>query len=430
MDTGSKLGDIANVIRNIVSASDNVSKIVDENGEPMVVYHRTPKEFTSFDKEKIGSSTDWGAFGKGFYLSPADFGSIYGENLMSLFVNVKNPLILDRTNAFEVKEPFFSKDYSWRREQSENFTEWVKDSGYDGVWYIEGTGRDEVVAFEPNQMKSASDNTGDFSENETDIRFRERDDVASEEGKETIDDIPTRPMTLMERVKASLLEASAKNKENLKLRRDALRNLGQDLANVLKLMRAQRTYDKSTVETLMTIAKMYFKDAQLLDKLSAYEVTRIMGVLKRSVGKPDIESEAMKLMDILLDAHNKALAEVLEKTEKVKAKKVNAAGVEVMGRLDKYGQELVETYREITLLFMCLPDDRRSMAFDGEVYGVDLVRPYMYEMGLTQTNMAKILWLVCQGASEYLTGKCGPTLKVIMIISKQLDIDANVVFRA
>lgn len=159
----------------------NSSKIVDENGEPMVVYHRTPKEFTSFDKEKIGSSTDWGAFGKGFYLSPADFGSIYGENLMSLFVNVKNPLVLNDANAFDVKQPFFSKDYSWRREQSENFTEWVKDSGYDGVWYIEGTGRDEIVAFEPNQMKSASDNTGDFSENENDIRFRERDDVASEE---------------------------------------------------------------------------------------------------------------------------------------------------------------------------------------------------------------------------------------------------------
>lgn len=323
----------------------NSSKIVDENGEPMVVYHRTPKEFTSFDKEKIGSSTDWGAFGKGFYLSPADFGSIYGENLMSLFVNVKNPLVLNDANAFDVKQPFFSKDYSWRREQSENFTEWVKDSGYDGVWYIEGTGRDEIVAFEPNQMKSASDNTGDFSENENDIRFRERDDVASEEGKETIDDIPTRPMTLMERVKASLLEASAKNKENLKLRRDALRNLGQDLANVLKLMRAQRTYDKSTVETLRVIAKMYFKDAQLLDKLTPYEVTRIMSLLKRSVGKGYRFDEASKLLDILFNAHNKALAEVLAQTEKVKAKKVNAAGVEVMGRLDKYGQELVETYR-------------------------------------------------------------------------------------
>lgn len=361
----------------------NSSKIVDENGEPMVVYHRTPKEFTSFDKEKIGSSTDWGAFGKGFYLSPADFGSIYGENLMSLFVNVKNPLVLNDANAFDVKQPFFSKDYSWRREQSENFTEWVKDTGYDGVWYIEGTGRDEIVAFEPNQMKSASDNTGDFSENENDIRFRERDDVASEEGKETIDDIPTRPMTLMERVKASLLEASAKNKENLKLRRDALRNLGQDLANVLKLMRAQRTYDKSTVETLMTMAKMYFKDAQLLDKLTAYEVTRIMGVLKRSVGKQNIESEAMKLMDILLDAHNKALAEVLEKTEKVKAKKVNAAGVEVMGRLDKYGQELVETYREAKDLSSELLDERIAEGSNNLAEADENVRA---ALGLTEAD--------------------------------------------
>ena len=82
-----------------------------------------------------------------------------------------------------MKQPFFSKDYSWRREQSENFTEWVRNSGYDGVWYVEGRGRDEIVTFEPNQMKSATENNGNFSESENDIRFRERDDVASAEGK-------------------------------------------------------------------------------------------------------------------------------------------------------------------------------------------------------------------------------------------------------
>lgn len=32
-------GDIAKVLKNIVSASDDVSKVVDENGEPLVVYH-------------------------------------------------------------------------------------------------------------------------------------------------------------------------------------------------------------------------------------------------------------------------------------------------------------------------------------------------------------------------------------------------------
>lgn len=34
----------------------NSSKNVDANGEPKVVYHRTPNKFTAFDVDKIGSS--------------------------------------------------------------------------------------------------------------------------------------------------------------------------------------------------------------------------------------------------------------------------------------------------------------------------------------------------------------------------------------
>lgn len=161
----------------------------------------------------------------------------------------------------------------------------------------------------------------------------------------SIDDIQTQPLTLMERITNSLLEVSAKNKENLELRASALRTFGRGINRVLSLMKAQREYDKSTVDTLVKLAKMYFQNAQLLGEVTPYEVARIMGVLNRSVGKRDISTEAAKLMDILLDAHANALAGILDKAEKVKAKKVNAAGVEVMGRLDKYGQKRVDEYR-------------------------------------------------------------------------------------
>jgi hypothetical protein len=58
---------------------------------------------------------------------------------------------------------------------------------------------------------------------------------------------------------------------------------------------------------------------------------RILSVINNVVGRKDITANAEKLMDILLDAHNKALENMLVKAEKVKPKKVNAAGVEVMG---------------------------------------------------------------------------------------------------
>ena len=35
-------GDVAKILKNIASTSENVSKVVDENGEPLVVYHGTP----------------------------------------------------------------------------------------------------------------------------------------------------------------------------------------------------------------------------------------------------------------------------------------------------------------------------------------------------------------------------------------------------
>lgn len=50
------------------------------------------------------------------------------------------------------------------------FSEAVKAKGYDGVF--QSAVGDEAVAFEPNQIKSATDNTGEFSRENDDIRFR------------------------------------------------------------------------------------------------------------------------------------------------------------------------------------------------------------------------------------------------------------------
>ena len=57
----------------------------------------------------------------------------------------------------------------------------------------------------------------------------------------------------------------------------------------------------------------------------------------------------------------------------------------------------------------------------------DVLKLRMYEMGLTQANLAKLLGVSPSRVSEYLSGKCEPTLKVGRKISQQLGIDANVV---
>lgn len=85
--------------------SNNSSRIVDENGEPMLVYHGTKIKFNQFDldKQKIG----W--LGKGFYFTN-DKGATkeYGKSTMKIFLNIRNPFIIkgespNKVFAFQFK---------------------------------------------------------------------------------------------------------------------------------------------------------------------------------------------------------------------------------------------------------------------------------------------------------------------------------------
>jgi len=51
---------------------EQVSKVVDENGEPLIVWHGSPNNnIREFNRDLIGSTTDQGVFGKGFYFTPS-----------------------------------------------------------------------------------------------------------------------------------------------------------------------------------------------------------------------------------------------------------------------------------------------------------------------------------------------------------------------
>lgn len=70
----------------------NVSKVVDENGEPLLVWHGTTENFDVFSKSWRGA-TDPGDWGLGFYFSPKKSSSeMYGNILMPVFLSIKNPV--------------------------------------------------------------------------------------------------------------------------------------------------------------------------------------------------------------------------------------------------------------------------------------------------------------------------------------------------
>lgn len=159
----------------------NSSKVLDENGEPMVVYHGTNTEFTAFDRKKAGAGNDAGMRGKGFYLSPNKRTSEnYGQRIISAFVSLKNPFIpFSFSSSKEIAEYLGVEEDTFRFEPNSEFkvypafsgliTSALKDKGYDGVLYLH---RQEIVAFRPDQIKSATENNGEFDAGNDDIRFR------------------------------------------------------------------------------------------------------------------------------------------------------------------------------------------------------------------------------------------------------------------
>jgi hypothetical protein len=74
---------------------ENSSKVVDQNGEPLVVYHQTGSEFTEFNtKNSVAGKYD-NEMPTGIFLKPsnADIG-LSGKKQMPLFANLLNPLRL------------------------------------------------------------------------------------------------------------------------------------------------------------------------------------------------------------------------------------------------------------------------------------------------------------------------------------------------
>lgn len=150
------------------------SKIVDEDGHLLRVYHRSMSEHTVFDKSKIGSGTDIGVFGRGFYFSSEDFIS-YGTRRYECYLNIRNPYVINgSTQAFKFKQrmsELAGKDVfndNLTAADSEMLTQELKNEGYDGVVYWDTFGAHEFVAFEPEQIKYAFNQS---PTNNADIRY-------------------------------------------------------------------------------------------------------------------------------------------------------------------------------------------------------------------------------------------------------------------
>jgi ribosomal protein S18 acetylase RimI-like enzyme len=179
------------------------SKIVDRNGEPLVVYHGSRADFTAFSKEKRGVATGADSAKEAFFFSKSPYTAetyigimskaeqkrhdtlvaegkskeavtlrTSGGNVMPVYLKIENPFVYD----------FGKKGF-----EDGAFTAAIakaKEGGHDGVIFknaqdtlrIDLGPLDDIYAvFEPEQIKSATGNRGTFDPSDPDIRFLPRE---------------------------------------------------------------------------------------------------------------------------------------------------------------------------------------------------------------------------------------------------------------
>lgn len=216
---------VKNFVRKIREVKGNVSKVVDENGEPKVVYHGSTAMFNEFRSKFIGHSTGT-ADGRGFYFttdkSYAEGFKSKDGRVIEAFLNIRDTLDykkktigksalkkiikeIDRAEFEADGEHYFISNFgNYYDEGIDKVINEATESNYDfcdtdveifNVLVTSGadfdltakaikdvTGKDgeivpkdnnttHFIIFNSNQIKSATDNIGTYSEN-PDIRWR------------------------------------------------------------------------------------------------------------------------------------------------------------------------------------------------------------------------------------------------------------------
>ncbi len=142
----------------IYQKGEAVSKVVDENGEPLVVYHATNKIFNTY-KERDG--IHFGSYNTALGVANEKFDPTFDTIEEAQESIAKGKFRIDQV-FLNIRNPKQSKDLGtgWNQLITE---------GFDGGSYMAAEGDASFVVFNPNQIKSATDNVGTFSNEDDNI---------------------------------------------------------------------------------------------------------------------------------------------------------------------------------------------------------------------------------------------------------------------
>lgn len=147
------------------------SAILDENGEPLVVYHGSDADFDTFDRTKGRANMDI----QGSFFSPwkEDAGG-YGENVRAFFLNIRNPA--NEGQGYKALNKYKGQNGAGIKARED-----LTAQGFDGV----NNENEEYIAFEPNQIKSI-DNNGNFSSLRDNVYLQETKNASGTTGNKDV----------------------------------------------------------------------------------------------------------------------------------------------------------------------------------------------------------------------------------------------------
>lgn len=124
------------------------SKVVDENGEPILMYHGTDSKFNTFDSNKTRVFSDVKRKGGMYFTNSSESSNNWGKNIMPVFIKATEP----KAVSFDEFKEGDKKGDSIYAEFDLN-----SKKGFNVIKNIEF----DLAVFEPNQIKSIF-NEGEF----------------------------------------------------------------------------------------------------------------------------------------------------------------------------------------------------------------------------------------------------------------------------
>ena len=284
--------------------------------------------------------------------------------------------------------------------------DYFRDSEYDGVWLNKdegslGRSTETIITLDPNQVKSATKNSGEYNPENPDIRYqrtsnpepemtpeerqywnkwnedmrkwKERNAIAAEttgpgekpkfrQGENAMDFAKRLVAYNRERAlwqtapKLEDYHQKRSDKETLEAAREfekrypdspsaKMRRVAAEFQQIRHAMSQQKAYDKATVKAVTDFAQEFMKQG-FGDHLSRGEMERLLSSVKNATGAKDIRQAVDNIMNILVDNQLRNLDQQVQKLSSTKELSKTAQGVEKQGKLELKGQRMIQAFRQ------------------------------------------------------------------------------------